>query len=269
MEYTRTVNFTEGEEIQLGGGLANAGKVVRVGNTVRRPLKPSTPAIDRFLRYIREQGFEGAPEPLGRDSTGRSVYSFVEGEVDQDTNPAWARDDDLLTSVAVLQHGLHDASRGFVPLATDDWDMTLPWPGDKPSLVCHNDFCISNIVARDGRAIAVIDFDFLAPSHPLWDVAIALRHWLPIKDPVDLVGTDLDIPGRFARYCDAYGTAERSTVVTMVGDFLDQAFDSMKRRYEQGIPAYVAVWEAGYPAQNRRSRDWIDANAHALRNARC
>ena len=256
-------------EIQLVGGLANAGKVVRVGDTVRRPWKQSTPAVDHFLSYVRGRGFDGVPEPLGKDTAGRAIYSFVEGDVDEDAAPTWARSEQMLLSVALMQRHLHDASRGYVPDPDDIFDATLAWFGEPRPIVCHNDLCISNVVARQGEAVAVIDFDFLAPSHPLWDVAVALRHWLPVKDPVDiassdLFGSDLDQIARFAQYCDVYGTTQRSTIVAMLGTFLDQAFDSMRARYEQGLPAYVAIWEAGYPQQNRRSRVWLEQHASAL-----
>nr|BFE82330.1 hypothetical protein GCM10020093_049310 [Planobispora longispora] len=49
------------EEIPLLGGDVTDG-VVRVGDTVRRPTRPSTPSVHALLRHLEAAGFEGAPE---------------------------------------------------------------------------------------------------------------------------------------------------------------------------------------------------------------
>ena len=41
--------------------------MVRVGDTVRRPAGPWTPAVDALLRHLEDVGFPGAPRALGRD----------------------------------------------------------------------------------------------------------------------------------------------------------------------------------------------------------
>ena len=45
-----------GPEVELTGGTANQGLVVRVGNTVRRPRRPTTPATHALLRHLEQQG---------------------------------------------------------------------------------------------------------------------------------------------------------------------------------------------------------------------
>jgi hypothetical protein len=259
-------------EQMLTGGLANAGKVVRVGATVRRPFGTNGPAVVAYLSHIANLGFSGVPQYHGIDVKGRGIFDFIEGDVDRDTNPVWARDSDvLLVSVARLQRTLHDAARSFTPSSDHEWDISLaappPWT---TALVSHNDLCVSNVVVRNGEAAAFIDFDFAAPTHPLWDVAIALRHWIPVKASVDDEPTrrlGLDQVARFRAYCDAYGAspADRALIVEMLGVFLDRALINMRTRFEAGIPAYVEVWTTGgYPEQNRRSRAWVDDHANRL-----
>ena len=41
-----------GPEVELTGGTANQGLVVRVGDTVRRPWRPTTPATHALLRHL-------------------------------------------------------------------------------------------------------------------------------------------------------------------------------------------------------------------------
>ena len=54
--------------------------VVRVGDTVRRPVGPWTDAVDALLTHLHDVGFDGAPRPLGRDDQGRQVLEYVPGE---------------------------------------------------------------------------------------------------------------------------------------------------------------------------------------------
>ena len=57
-------------EVLLLGGIANAGHVVRVGDTVRRPQRSWSAATHTLLRHLEAVGFEGAPRFLGADSQG-------------------------------------------------------------------------------------------------------------------------------------------------------------------------------------------------------
>lgn len=60
---------------------------------------------------------------------------------------------------------------------------------------------------RDGRAAAFIDFDLALPVDPLFDIAVAARHWIPLRDPADIAdarsGTELF--DRFRLFTAAHG----------------------------------------------------------------
>jgi hypothetical protein len=259
----------EPRERPLKGGLANAGQLVRVGDTVRRPPGPNRDAIHALLDHLGRVGFDGAPRLLGIDEKGRSIVSWIDGEVPMPPYPDWSAGAELLVSVAELQRRFHDAVRGFVAPAGAVWTTALtPGPPPADAVVGHNDLGLENVVCRDGRAVAFIDFDFAAPVDPLWDVAVALRHWVPFKDPDDLdeARAEVDQVARFSAYCDVYGVGadDRVRVVEHGLRFLDQAFTAMRSRAEAGLPAYVTMWEAGYGGQNRRAHGWLAANATRL-----
>jgi hypothetical protein len=268
---SRTVTPTHdstGAEVVLPGGMGSGGAVVRVGDTVRRPAKPTDLAVNAFLVHLERIGFDGAPRWLGTDDRGRTVLSFIDGDVGVPPYPAWSAADDLLVSVAVLQRRLHDAARSFAVPEGVPWDRAnLPPPGPG-ALVCHNDLCVENVVVRDGRAVAFIDFDFAAPTDPMIDIAIAARHWIPFKDPVDLEPgrAGIDQLRRFALFTEAHGLDQvsRTQVIAEAQAFLDRAMVSMRRRAEEGQPLYVAAWNGGYPDQNRRSQAWLAENADRL-----
>ncbi len=63
-----------------GSGLQDR-KLVRVGETVRRPAGPWTESVHHLLRSLRQRGFDLAPEPLGIDAAGREILSYIHGRV--------------------------------------------------------------------------------------------------------------------------------------------------------------------------------------------
>ena len=89
-----------GEEEVLPGGVANAGRVVRVGRCVLRPSSPRTELIHDLLRYVRAAGFDGVPEPVGIDPDGRERLVYIEGDVPFPPLPPWSQTDHALASIA-------------------------------------------------------------------------------------------------------------------------------------------------------------------------
>ena len=193
-------------EQRLEGGIANAGQVVRVGPHVLRPSSAHSASVHAFLRAVRRTGFEGAPSPVGIDEDGRERLVFIDGEVPTSPYPDWAQTDGALSSIARLLRGLHDAARGFDPEGLT-WDDRLADPAGG-TLVCHNDVEPSNVVFRDGVAVALIDFEFAAPGRPVYDLAQLARLCVPIDDDFDqarLGWRPADRPARLRLVADAYG----------------------------------------------------------------
>jgi Phosphotransferase enzyme family len=257
-----------GEPETLRGGVANPGAVVRIGSTVHRPVGPQTAAVHAFLRHLEARGFAGAPRVLGFDADGREVLTFIPGEVAIPPElPAWSAAEGLLVSVAELQHALHEAATGFVPPPRARWSPGS-LPDTRPELVCHADICVENVVVRDGRAAAFIDFDWAAPMDRRMDIAIALRHWVPMRDPADLEPSrqGVDQGARFAAFCEVHrlAVADRAYVLDLLGAYLDRALVSMERRARAGHPGFAAIWNAGYAASNRRARRWLESSRTAL-----
>src|SRR5262245_48354779 len=98
------------DEVPLIGN-ATTG-VVRVGDTVRRPVGPWTDSVDALLAHLRQVGFTGAPRPHGRDEQGRQVLEYVPGELcDHTGNFSLAE----LGEIGRMLRDLHDAAASFVP----------------------------------------------------------------------------------------------------------------------------------------------------------
>lgn len=247
------------EEV-LAGGLGNEGRVVRVGDSVRRPVGAWTAAVHLLLAHLEQVGFDGAPRVHGLDRD-HELVEFIPGDVAVPPFPAWSAHDELLVSVAALQHGLHLAVADFRPPADLVW-------GDGPaprefagSLVCHNDLCLENVVVADGRAAAFIDFDFAGPVDRVWDIAIALRHWVPMWDPSDLDEhrTGVDQMQRCRRFLDAHelDPDDRERTIDALLTFLDRGIDFVRAQAEAGHTGHLAQWNDGYEGKNRRAHHWV------------
>jgi hypothetical protein len=247
-------------EQPLEGGIANAGQVVRVGPHVLRPASPHAASIHAYLRSVRAAGFAGAPLPVGIDDDGRERLEFIDGDVPMAPYPDWSQSDAALTSVASLLRGLHDAARGFDPRALS-WDERLADPAGG-TLVCHNDVEPSNVVFRDGLAVALVDFEFAAPGRPVYDLAQLARLWVPIDHDVDqerLGWRPADRPARLRLVADGYGLDRegRAQLVDAVDDAIDVVERAVRRSVERGDPGSLASWNrTGGSARFDRRRRW-------------
>ena len=68
----------------LPGG--NVGGAVRIGQTVRRPTGPWTPAVHAVLSHLSSAELAAVPRVHGVDVRGREVLDYLPGEViDVDT----------------------------------------------------------------------------------------------------------------------------------------------------------------------------------------
>ena len=257
-----------GGEVPLFGGIANAGLVVRVGNTVRRPMRPTAAATQALLEHLERVGFEGAPRFLGVDEKGREVLSYVAGEAVTPPTPDWALTDRALASVAELLRGYHDAVASFDP-SPYDWP-TAPPADFGPRLVSHNDPNLDNVVFRDGRAVALIDFDLASPGSRVWDVAGAARLWSPLRAAVDIADLRSDqVLRRFRLFVDAYGLEDssRRRVPEAVRLHHDWVYEIVRIGGEQGIAGYAEYWRRGGAERAVRSRTWLAAHSELLAEA--
>jgi hypothetical protein len=250
-------------EEQLDGGIANAGRVARVGPHVLRPSSPNSESIHAFLRAVRGAGFDGAPLPVGIDDDGRERLVFIDGEVPVAPYPAWSQSDAALASIAMLLRGLHDAARRFDAQGLT-WDDRLADPAGG-TLVCHNDVEPSNIVFRDGIAVALLDFEFAAPGRPVYDLAQLARLCVPIDDDVDrarLGWRSADWPARLRLVADAYGLDRdgRAELLTALDDAIERIEAAVRRSVDAGDPNTIAMWNrtGGSSRYDRRRRWWLD-----------
>ena len=260
-----------GEEV-LAGGVANAGLVVRVGTEVRRPASAHTESIHEFLSALAAEGFDGAPVPLGIDARGRERLAFINGDVAVPPYPRWAQTDDALSSLASLLASFHAASARVGSMEGTWSDELADRAGG--SMICHNDVCLENVVFRDGRAVGLLDFEFAAPSRPVFDVAQCARMCVPIDDETNagrLGWEPADKAARARLFVDAYGLdrAGRRTFFEIIAETMRRNGEFVRRRIAAGDVNFLAMWNRmGGEERYERLRGWWDQHeesfAHAL-----
>ncbi|MGW5498863.1 phosphotransferase [Streptomyces olivaceoviridis] len=255
-----TVVTAEGEA--LVGGMANVGAVFRRGALVERPAPRNARALHACLLALKEHGFDGAPVPVGLTADGREQLTFVPGDVALPPFPDWAMTKAALASVGSLLRRLHEAGAAVAVDSRVEWPRDLADP-EGGTMLCHNDVCPENVVFRDGRAAALIDFDLAAPGRPLWDIAMAARYWVPMLDPgsaAALHPPGLDAPARLRVLADGYGLPgrERAALPGVIEQATEVCRAFVARRVADGDPVYLqALAERGGWERWDRVQSWL------------
>ena len=137
-----------GEEVPLDGGMSTSG-VVRVGDTVRRPVKADAEYVHGLLVHFEERGFEGAPRYLGVDEQGRAIFSYIDGFAPP--HNGFRLTEAAVRAAAKLLRDVHDLTEG-TPFAAGS------------EVACHPNLSQPNFIFRDMIPIAIIDWDDTRPG---------------------------------------------------------------------------------------------------------
>jgi hypothetical protein len=238
------------EEIPLEGG--NLSQVVRAGDTVRRALKPWSPAVHALLHHLEAQGFDGCPRLLGIDGQGREILSYIKGEVGF-PEAMWT--DGALFAAARLLRRYHDATTTFRPPPTAPWQLVYP-DAARHEVICHNDFAPYNLVFVGSEPVALIDFDVAGPGPRLRDVAMGAYWFAPLAFSAELAersAHDLTGGGRRLRlFCATYGLPADGQLLDMVADWLQFMATFPLQQIAAGRTEYRRLVEDGHLAHWQR-----------------
>jgi Ser/Thr protein kinase RdoA (MazF antagonist) len=224
--------------------------------------------VRALLLHLEDVGFEGAPRFLGIDDLGRDVVTFVEGDVPLPPYPAWALTDDALADVGRLLRRLHDATAGFEGSSVTGWSDEWSDPEGGP-VICHDDAYPENVVFRDGRVVALIDFAMAAPGRPSWDLAIAAQEWAPLHAPGVRLShpDDLDGVRRTGLLARAYGVApeQAAELVDVVVEEFTHALGHVRDEAAAGREPWATFWRET-DGEGRAAADgaWLRAHRAAL-----
>ncbi|MFB9683397.1 aminoglycoside phosphotransferase family protein [Amycolatopsis plumensis] len=237
-------------------------RVVRVGDTVRRPVHPWTPAVHALLRHLEDVGFPAAPRVLGIDDEGREVLTYLAGE----SGPqGWAQvvGDAGLAAFARLLRDYHDAVAGFRLAGELTW-CTGTGTGE---VVCHGDFGPWNTVWRDGRPVGLLDWDYARPGPRRHDVAYALEYVAPFRDDAECLRAlrypePPDRRRRVEVFAEAYGLTSTAGLVDAVLDVQQSGIEEVRRAAEQGLQPQVHWVAEGFLDELAARVEWSRAHRH-------
>lgn len=226
------------DEEPLTGGNVTSG-IVRIGDTVRRPATPATPAVHALLRHLEDVGCRAAPRSLGVDERGRHVLEFIPGKVMMPFEPA----DHGAASALVgrLLRELHDAAESFAPPAEAQWAVAIE--PDRQDLVIHHDAAPWNLVAGPDRWV-FIDWDGAGPGSRLWDLAYAAHGFVPLAPGVDphVAG------GRLRALADGYRLDEagRHGLASVLVERIWSMHALLSDGHHRGVQPWATLWEQGH-----------------------
>jgi hypothetical protein len=255
----------EGE--RLPGGYLNGA--VRIGNTVRRKAGPWTPNVQALLDHLRQAGFRFAPRPLGMDDQGREVLEYIPGDTVGDAYPwpQWVWSESLLAEVATAVAELHAAVADFAVPEGAVWQFATGSPGNG-EIISHFDLAPYNVVVRDGRLAAFIDWDLARPLRAWDEVAFVAWEWLPLWHPDSARGLGWASPPDLKRRLDIllghYGTEHRSDFIERVIESVDLRAAEITKHADEGVAGYVRLVAEGQVANIVKTGDYLRANKGRL-----
>lgn len=252
-------------EIVLKGG--NENVVVQVGETVRRPVHPWTPAVHVLLRDLERAGFPESPRVLGFDERGREVLTMISGEVGNYPLAPEMTTDASLVAVARMLRRYHEAATVQPGWGELPWRYRDPDPG-RWEVICHSDVAPYNIVYDRGEPVGLIDFDVAGPGPKLWDIAYAAYRLVPFANDASCRVLGFPEPPdrarRLARFLDAYGLDDRSGLLEMAVRRVEGLRDDILRRAAAGDPGVRTHLEEDHVGSYNADLAWIRGHEAAL-----
>jgi Ser/Thr protein kinase RdoA (MazF antagonist) len=110
---------------------------------------------------------------------------------------------------------------------------------------------------------ALIDFDLARPGTRLVDIIQTLRYWAPLAAPADRdpAFAGVDVPGRIALFCAAYGLSytERARLVPVAMRWLRRSRATIAARARQRGGAWTRMVDNGVGERLLRSAAWLEA----------
>jgi len=226
-------------ELPLNGGNMTTG-VVRVGDTVRRPAGPWTPAVHALLRHLGEVGFDGSPRSLGIDDEGRHVVEWIDGGLTHPYAPL-SPVSPSLTDVGRQIRRFHDATTTFSPPDDAVWNTVIV--PDRQVQIVHHDLAAWNFVHGTNRSV-FIDWDLAGPGSVLWDLAWSAQSFAALAP-----NTAIDDAGRRLRaLVDGYGLndEERVRLIELLPVRYQAMRDLLAEGHRSGEQPWARLWSEGH-----------------------
>ena len=240
--------ISDPEHLLYGGNVAH--RVVRIGDTVRKPATFATSSVEAFLEHLHNAGFTGAPRTLGRDGHNRHVLEYIPGETVSLTVPL--PEEDLHRIGRLIRH-FHTAASSFTPPPQASWNVAIP--ADSESMICHHDLAPWNLV-HDGDRWVFIDWDGSGPGSPLWDLAYAAQSFMPLASG----GAPAQDAARLRSFVDGYGLdrTSREALPRKMADRTRAMVRLLERGSRTGEQPWARLHAEGHAEYWSRSATYVE-----------
>ncbi len=229
--------------MKLSGGRVT-DNVIRIGNTVHRPLNANSEFVHKLLLELEKSDFKGAPKFLGIDEANREILEYIEGYVPSDLTHF---DDDQLMAAAKLIQKFHDATQSSNLKSNDE-------------IICHNDLSPCNAVFRENLPIAFIDFDAAQPGNRQSDLAYAVWMWCQLGDD-DPKYSVKEQARRIKLMCNAYGLDKN---IDFIGE-IQYIIRENILKYRENVSVGKLQWE-GAAVWGEQCLNWVSLNSKILKD---
>jgi hypothetical protein len=170
------------EEVPLVGAALADRRLVRVGDTVRRPGGHWTASVQHLLGHLHGEGFDAVPEPLGLDDRGREVLRFLPGR-----DQGFPFHEDVLSIAGAEELGrfagrLQQALAAYDCPADAEWQFATGPPGPGEAIQ-HGDLGPWNLLWGAGpNVVGLLDWDFAGPADASYDLGHLAWFTVPLMD---------------------------------------------------------------------------------------
>ena len=233
------------------------GGAVIVGDTVRKPVRRWTPAVHDLLRHLENVGFDGAPRVLGVDDSGREILTYLPSDARSRIDAP--KSDEAPVGLGRLLRDFRESVNGFEARADGSWRLgkTL----NTGEIICHNDVNPGNIVYRDGKPYALIDWDLAGPGSPLDDFVRAAILFTPlVPDQICRAWGYDEIPERGHRLeslCEGYGIESGPWILDAVEALEQRDLADLLTLGRQGVSPFASFLSSGSEEATRRDLAWL------------
>jgi len=232
-------------EFPLSGGRTATG-VIRIENTVRRPIKPRSEFVHSLLKLLEKKGYNFAPRFLGIDEKGREILTFIEGSVPHE-RMVWT--DDQLKKIAQMIKAFHDSTERSKLAGTKE-------------VVCHNDIAPWNTVLNEDMAVAFIDFDDAAPGNRVDDLAYFLWTFLGLGNNVPAK----EQATKIKMLCSVYGFSHQQVLVDAILEQQQKILSKREMLAKHDRDSEARNFSLSAAKRIRNEIRWVKSNRKILEN---
>lgn len=249
------------EEEKLDFG--SVSSPVRIGNTVHRQAGAWTPTVHALLKFLNQNSFAYAPQPIGMDAQGREVLKFLPGRAATRPWPTVLLTNEGLRQAANMLRKYHDTVQNFPAPHGAEWRIGKM---DKrpEQVILHGDLGPWNTLWQDDILTGLIDWDFAEPGERITDLAQMAYYFVPLRREEGWQKAGFterpDFRERLKTLCTTYGDFKVDELVNELLQWLGKELRRVRKWGGEGREPWANFLGRGDDEEILADIDWIREN---------